>query len=179
MAKGEALGVYNTRYAIARDSLPHLVTAVRGASVPLLFHSVVSGRHALALALLAVAVLSDVLDGFLARRLGVASAGGAVFDVFTDFLVVLGAFLGFVVLGVYPSWLAGFIVLMFAQFAATLLGGDLVYDPVGKYYGFATMTCAAVTLVSPVACEFTPLILLSVGSVSLFSRLTQQSRNRR
>ena len=44
------------------------------------------GRLHTAAALITLGAVTDVLDGLLARRLGVASAFGALFDTFTDYL---------------------------------------------------------------------------------------------
>ena len=44
------------------------------------------GRFHTAAALITLGAATDILDGLLARRLGVASAFGALFDTFSDYL---------------------------------------------------------------------------------------------
>ncbi|HEY8077432.1 MAG TPA: CDP-alcohol phosphatidyltransferase family protein, partial [Labilithrix sp.] len=65
--------------------LPNVLSAMR---IPLaaLFPFVVT-RPALAIAVLAAAALTDVLDGWLARRLGEATPTGALVDGIADKLL--------------------------------------------------------------------------------------------
>jgi cardiolipin synthase (CMP-forming) len=66
-------------------SFAHAPTVLSLARVPLGVAFVSSGRRpAVAMGLLAASGLSDVLDGFIARRYGLVSASGAVIDGLTD-----------------------------------------------------------------------------------------------
>jgi CDP-diacylglycerol--glycerol-3-phosphate 3-phosphatidyltransferase/cardiolipin synthase len=115
--------------------LPNLLTAVRfAAAVPL----VVALHHfdvGLAVLLLCIAAASDVLDGWLARRLKVCSTRGAYLDAAADFTLLFAAFTVLVLRGVYPAWLLVVIGAMFAQFIVTSWLKTPMYDPVGKYIG--------------------------------------------
>ena len=155
-----------------RRHLPNLVTGLRGLLVAPLFYSVAAGHRWFSLTLVGLALASDAFDGALARRLGASSPEGALFDCFTDFLVVLAAFAGFTVLGLYDAWLLGFIVLMFTQFAYTSLRGVLVYDPFGKAYGFTVLLTVGATLLlgyGPVQ-AVAPVFLVSFGLLSVATR---------
>jgi phosphatidylglycerophosphate synthase len=68
-------------------TLPNAVSAFRLVMVPVLIHLTVTGRPAVFLAVLGACLVSDVLDGWLARRLGQASALGAALDTWGDFAV--------------------------------------------------------------------------------------------
>jgi phosphatidylglycerophosphate synthase len=136
------------------------------------------------LALLVAAIVTDMLDGYLARRLKVASSFGAYWDVTADFLFVLTAFTTFVRHGLYPSWILLLIGAMFVQFLLTSRQGRPVYDPVGKYYGAFLFVVIGITLVFPGSeIRATALIgLLGLTVVSLSSRavalLALKSANR-
>jgi CDP-diacylglycerol--glycerol-3-phosphate 3-phosphatidyltransferase len=72
--------------------LPHLLTASRvplGLALPLL-----ADRPAGYTAVLAIALLTDVVDGRVARRLGVAGPAGARLDSAADAVLYLGAAVG-------------------------------------------------------------------------------------
>jgi CDP-diacylglycerol--glycerol-3-phosphate 3-phosphatidyltransferase len=72
--------------------LPHLLTASRvplGVALPLL-----AARPAAYSAVLGVALLTDVVDGRVARRLGVAGPAGARLDSAADAVLYLGAVVG-------------------------------------------------------------------------------------
>lgn len=94
-------------------------------------------------------VITDAFDGYSARKLGVTSDYGAYFDIIADFILVLVAFLTFIIIEIYPYWLLLLIVLVFLQFILTSKLKVLVYDPVGKYYGAFLFAVIFVTLVCP------------------------------
>ena len=68
-------------------TLPNLLSAFRLAMVPVLIHLTVAGRPATFLTVLGACLVSDVLDGWVARRLGQTSALGAALDTWGDFAV--------------------------------------------------------------------------------------------
>ena len=113
-----------------------MITLFRIALIPLLLNALNQGLKTAALGVLLLIVMSDLLDGCLARKLNTASPLGAYFDVFADFVVVQSVFSMFVIQGMYPIWVYLLIVVMFAQFVLTSAGlTRIVYDPVGKYFG--------------------------------------------
>jgi phosphatidylglycerophosphate synthase len=122
---------------VGRDvkALPHALTGLRLLSAPLLWWLVNSLQLDAALICLAAAMLSDVVDGPLARRLGVASRTGAYFDVGADFAVIVAGFAAFVSIDVYPLWPLGLITLAFALFLSSSRLGPTIYDPVGRHIG--------------------------------------------
>jgi CDP-diacylglycerol--serine O-phosphatidyltransferase len=74
------------RHRRLRAAAPQVVTGARvglGAAATV---AAFGGRFHAAAALITVGAATDVLDGLLARRLGVASAFGALFDTFSDYL---------------------------------------------------------------------------------------------
>lgn len=78
---------------------------------------------------------TDLLDGYLARKLALASKFGTYFDVTTDFILVFSMFLVFNSKGFVPCWILILVTLFFAQFIVTSVYWDKIYDPFGKYYG--------------------------------------------
>jgi len=87
-------------------------------------------------AILFVSMLcSDYLDGYLAKRLGLSSRFGALFDVTTDFVLIFSMFIVFDSKGFVPNWVLILIAFFFAQFIVTSLYWNVIYDPIGKYYG--------------------------------------------
>jgi len=78
---------------------------------------------------------SDYLDGYLAKRFGLSSRFGAFFDVTTDFVLIFSMFIVFDSKGFVPNWVLILIAFFFVQFIVTSLYWNMIYDPVGKYYG--------------------------------------------
>ncbi|MEX2367145.1 MAG: CDP-alcohol phosphatidyltransferase family protein [Pseudohongiellaceae bacterium] len=70
----------------------------------------------LLLVLLSVAIITDVLDGIVARKSGTASAAGQLFDHTTDFLFVTSCLAGAAIAGQLTFWLPVLIVVAFSQY---------------------------------------------------------------
>jgi hypothetical protein len=56
---------------------------------------------------------TDLIDGYLARRLNIHSEAGAFFDSIVDFTLILGMFPLFIDAELYPLWIAGVIIFAF------------------------------------------------------------------
>lgn len=85
---------------------PNLISFIRLLMVPLFAWLIFHGRDVWALAVLALAGLSDWLDGVLARRLNQISRLGQLLDPAADRLFILVTLVGLVWRGVLPLWLA-------------------------------------------------------------------------
>ena len=87
-------------------TIPNALSALRLAGVPV-FLWLVLGPHAdgIALVVLAVAGVSDYLDGKLARRWGQVSRVGQLLDPAADRLYIVSTLLGLALRDVVPWWL--------------------------------------------------------------------------
>jgi CDP-diacylglycerol--glycerol-3-phosphate 3-phosphatidyltransferase len=74
--------------------LPNAISLARLGAVPVLFWLAVIGREEVFTGLLLLALASDLVDGWLARRLGVVSARGALLDSVGDMAVTLAILWG-------------------------------------------------------------------------------------
>jgi CDP-diacylglycerol--glycerol-3-phosphate 3-phosphatidyltransferase/cardiolipin synthase len=149
------------------------IIAIRLVAAPLFLYSFANDLTAWALCIFLVAILTDALDGHVARRLGGASPFlGPYSDAVADFLLVLAAFSVFVIKGLYPPWTLILIVAMFAQFVLTSRLAQPIYDPVGKYYGVFLFCAVGVTLVLPYAAvrQVVPMVILGFTTISIISR---------
>lgn len=91
--------------------LPNAITVARIAACLPLVWLIVTGRHRLALWTALVIGLSDVLDGFLARRFGWQSRLGSLLDPAADKLFLMSAFLALGWIGAMPVWLIVLVLL--------------------------------------------------------------------
>lgn len=127
---------------------PQALTALRLVLAPVILELIVAGRGAAAAACLAMAMATDAADGPLARRYGVASRAGAWFDVWTDFIVIEAAFIGFAVTGAGPWAVPVLAALAFALFAVTAGTTSRFHDPVGRNIGGILMVAAFAAVAS-------------------------------
>jgi len=87
----------------------NLLTLLRLVLVPFVILAILEGHHTLALALFAGAALTDVLDGAVARRFGLATPAGAWLDPVADKCLLSGVFLALAGAGTVPWWLVAII----------------------------------------------------------------------
>lgn len=90
--------------------LPNFLTALRLVSVPFVVWLLAARAFRPALALVLVAGFTDWLDGFAARRLGVAGKAGAVFDPLADKAMLVALFLALGAIGRIPLWMVALAV---------------------------------------------------------------------
>lgn len=86
-------------------NIPNLITLGRVILVPIVFWLLVSGETKLAFFAFVLAGVSDAVDGFIAKRFGLATELGAYLDPLADKLLLVSVFVALGVMGALPSWL--------------------------------------------------------------------------
>jgi CDP-diacylglycerol--glycerol-3-phosphate 3-phosphatidyltransferase len=135
--------------------IPTVISSFRIAVLPLLFYFYNTENIALCLGVFAVAAFTDLLDGFLARKLKVATRFGSYFDSTIDFVFVMSIFSFFAVKGFYSVWLLLLITAAFAQFVASSFYVKKFHDPIGRYTGSALYIGVVLTIILPSEATFT------------------------
>ncbi|MDH3559688.1 MAG: CDP-alcohol phosphatidyltransferase family protein [Gammaproteobacteria bacterium] len=128
---------------------PNLLSASRLIAAPFLLYLAWTDRPNLFLALLALTLLSDAIDGFVARRLHVASELGTRLDSWGDLVTYL-------VIPVCAWWLwpeiirreAGFVLLVLVAFIAPLIAGLLKFRRLTSYHTWSAKTVAVLMSVA-------------------------------
>ena len=127
-------------------TLANATSASRLALVPASVYAVFAGRWVLAAAIFVVAVASDFLDGFLARRRGTVSALGGVLDHTADAIYVTVTLWAIAYaeaqlrVDMVPGILPLFIALAFLQYlldSRALAGKQLRASSLGRINGIA------------------------------------------
>jgi CDP-diacylglycerol--glycerol-3-phosphate 3-phosphatidyltransferase len=89
-------------------NLPNILTLMRIAIIPLLAALLMSPSRAAgfwAAALFAVASITDWLDGYLARRMGIVTIFGKFLDPIADKLIVMAALIMILPFNRVPAWM--------------------------------------------------------------------------
>ena len=119
-------------------NVPNALSLLRLALVVPLMLTLRAGRTDLAAGLLAAALVTDLLDGALARRMGLATELGRVLDPVADKVLVAGALVALASTGQVPLQLAAIVIARDVALVATawvrFRGGAPVPSatPVGK-----------------------------------------------
>ena len=103
--------------------LPNLLTGLRVLLALPICLLIISDEYVAALLIALIGGISDVLDGWTARRLNISSRFGDIADPVADKLMLGGIYLGFAIAGLLPWWVT-LVVLGRDVFIVT---GALVY----------------------------------------------------
>ncbi len=90
--------------------LANWLTIIRIVLIPVVVTLLVYGRPGWALALFVVAAVTDLLDGYVARRRGMESRLGAFLDPLADKLLLTASFVTLTYLKVLPFWIAALVI---------------------------------------------------------------------
>lgn len=90
-------------------TFPNLFTGLRIVLAPFAVWAIAERQYLPALALFAVAAVTDGLDGWLARRLGCVSRAGAYLDPIADKLLLSAVYLALGFTRLAPWWLVGLV----------------------------------------------------------------------
>ena len=152
--------------------IPSGISALRIAALPLFLYFYSNGSAPFCILVFGLAQVTDLLDGYVARKMGVTSRFGAYFDAATDFVLITGIFAAFTFSGLYPIWMMLLIIAMFVQFVLTSMYTKRLYDPLGKYIGSVLYIAIGLTLLSPSP----PTILLVQVGFPLFAAASLVTR---
>lgn len=152
--------------------IPWAITSLRIAATPFTLWFLGIGNSSLFLAFFFFSLITDLLDGFAARKLDATSRKGAYFDAVADFSLITGIFFIYVIQGVYPFWILALIMFSFSQFLLTSLTRIQIYDPIGKYFGGLLYVTVIVTSIFQAA----PLYYLSLHVIVGFFVASLTSR---
>lgn len=158
--------------------LPLIISIQRLVVLPFLILSLEYGLILVGYGLFLFAIGTDFMDGYLAKKLRVATRFGAHFDATIDFLFISSLFLNFIAKGFYPVWLLFPVIFVYIQFMLTSLFSKVVYDPVGKYYGSLLYGAIGLTLLfsGQLAHAIVIVGIIVATAASLLSRLLYFTR---
>jgi CDP-diacylglycerol---glycerol-3-phosphate 3-phosphatidyltransferase len=161
--------------------IPTLISSLRIAVIPFFIYLYNQENLIGCLILFSFAASTDLLDGFVARKLKVTSTIGAYYDALTDFILIIGIFTFFFAKSYYPIWLLILIIASFAQFLATGRYVKKLYDPIGRYVGSALYIGIVLTLLFPTQAifYFVQFAYVVLFLISLISRIVSIAKNQK
>lgn len=130
-------------------ALPNLLSGLRIALMPALLMSAVAGSRAWFVALLAVCLATDALDGFLARRLNAYSDLGRKLDSAADYVILITGSAGIALL--WPDIMhreLPWVIAGLSGFFAVLAYGFVKFGRPLGYHTWATKALVVVTVLS-------------------------------
>jgi cardiolipin synthase (CMP-forming) len=114
----------------ARVSIPNLITLARILLVPVVIWAITSGEMRIAFLLFFAAGLSDAVDGFLAKRFGMATELGAYLDPLADKAMIVSIYVALGIAEAIPRWLVILVVSRDIMIVGAVMLSWLVDKPV-------------------------------------------------
>ncbi len=138
-------------------SIPNLITLGRILLVPIVVWAIASGTLWLAFLLFLVAGVSDAVDGFLAKRFGMATVLGAYLDPVADKALIVSIYLTLGINGEIPRWL----VILVVSRDIMIVGGVVLSWLVGSPLKMRPLVVSKLNTVAQIA--FACVVLGSLG----------------
>ena len=132
-------------------SLPNVISLIRLACMPALLTLAYLGKPFWFLVVLALAFISDALDGYIARRFNLTTALGARLDSWSDFAIYLS--LSISVFWLWPNIVNEqfpYIMLVVVSIVIPTLVGLLKFSALSSYHTWFVKFAAACTAVSSI-----------------------------
>jgi cardiolipin synthase len=132
-------------------SLPNLFTLARLLLTPFVVLAILNASYGRAIVLFFLAGISDVVDGFLARRLGESTPAGAYFDPVADKILLSAIYIALGIAHAIPWWMVGLVfardILILAMAAYGLLFTSVRKFPPSVWGKISTFLQIAAALV--------------------------------
>ena len=116
--------------------IPNILTIIRFLLIPLILFYIFTGNYILAFVFFTISGITDIADGFIARRFNFVSNFGKLMDPLADKLTQVGTLLSLSIVQIIPVWIL--VIVLFKELimivgASFLYGKDvIVYS---KWYG--------------------------------------------
>jgi cardiolipin synthase len=111
-------------------SIPNLITLARILLVPVIIWAITAGEMRIAFLVFLIAGLSDLVDGFLAKRFGMATELGAYLDPLADKAMIVSIYVALGIAGAIPRWLVILVVSRDIMIVSAVMLSWLVDKPV-------------------------------------------------
>lgn len=120
-----------------KENIPNILTIIRFIFIPFIFSAVISRHFLTSLILFTISALTDILDGFIARKFNYTTDIGKLIDPLADKLTQISLLLSFAILNILPWWIFAIVFikeLVLVVSASVLYSKDdvVVYS---KWYG--------------------------------------------
>ena len=140
-----------------KENIPNILTIIRFILIPFIFTSVVNNDYLAALIIFTISAITDVLDGYIARKYNYITDLGKLIDPLADKLTQVSLLLSLSILRILPWWI---FAIVFIKECVMIISASLLYkrkDVVvySKWYGkLATVLFYLAIVVSLIVNQF-------------------------
>ncbi len=120
-----------------KENIPNILTIIRFILIPFIFISVITGHFLTALIIFTISAITDILDGYIARKYNYITDIGKLIDPLADKLTQIALLLALSILKILPWWI---LAIVFLKECVMIISASILYkkkDVVvySKWYG--------------------------------------------
>ena len=116
--------------------IPNILTILRFIFIPIILYFIFTGNYILGIVFFTISGITDVLDGFIARKFNLVSNFGKLMDPLADKLTQIATLTSLVITDIIPIWI---LIIVLAKEFIMIVGASFLYgkDVVvySKWYG--------------------------------------------
>ena len=129
--------------------IPNYLTIIRLILVPIIFALILYEHYTMAIIVYIIANLTDVLDGFIARKFNLISDFGKLMDPLADKITQVGTILALILKGIIPFWIL--IIISLKEITMIVVASVLFKKKIvtvhSKWYGKAATVLLFIAIV--------------------------------
>lgn len=120
-----------------KENIPNILTIIRFILIPFIYMSVLSNRYLIALIIFTISALTDVLDGYIARKYNYITDIGKLIDPLADKLTQISLLHSLTILKILPWWI---FAIVFVKEFVLIISASVLYSKkdvvvYSKWYG--------------------------------------------
>ena len=120
-----------------KENIPNILTIIRFILIPFIYSSVLTKHFLLALIIFTISALTDVLDGYIARKYNYITDIGKLMDPLADKLTQISLLLSLTLLKILPWWI---FAIIFVKELVLVISASVLYSKkdvvvYSKWYG--------------------------------------------
>lgn len=136
--------------------IPNILTILRFIFIPIILYFIFTGNYILGIVFFTISGITDVLDGFIARKFNLVSNFGKLMDPLADKLTQISVLASLTTVKIIPVWILTIVILkelIMVVGASFLYGKDVVVY--SKWYGkLATVLFYLAIVISLITKQF-------------------------
>lgn len=120
-----------------KENIPNILTIIRFILIPFIFMSVIFHHYLISLVIFTISAITDILDGYIARKYNYITDIGKLIDPLADKLTQIFLLLALSILNILPWWI---LAIVFVKECVMVISASFLYkrkDVVvySKWYG--------------------------------------------
>ena len=120
-----------------KENIPNILTIIRFILIPFIFISVITNHYFIALIIFTISAITDILDGYIARKFNYITDIGKLLDPLADKLTQISLLLALTMLNILPLWI---LIIVFVKECIIIISASFLYSKkdvvvYSKWYG--------------------------------------------